>query len=155
MATASLLFTACSTANSSFHYTKGTEYLDQCNYPEAIYELQQAVDLDPAMARNHTNLSVAYRSYNNYDAAWYHCRQAVRSPYDDGLCKMQFAEYCHLLIIKPGLNRPGTSVIDIFSKLGFPDDVSEDENHQIVHCTYGLCEMSFENSLLTKFVIKQ
>jgi tetratricopeptide (TPR) repeat protein len=147
------LLSGCAGLRSSLHYTKGTQQLSCGNYPEAVVELEQAVKLDPSMARNHTNLTAAYIANNNEEKAWFQARQAVRCRYDDGLREFQFMLFCQRKIINPGLCRQGTPWEEISKNLGQPDEYQESENGQIISCTYGICKMSFSNGLLTSCLI--
>lgn len=144
------ILSGCSTIVSSYHYTTGTQHLDCGNYHEAISELEQAVELDPTMARNHTNLSYAYSKINNEEKAWYHNRQATRCPYSDGLCVLQFRLYYYQkMIVDKGFDKPGTPWEEISNNLGEPDEYQVNENGEIISCYYGICKMTFSNGLLT------
>lgn len=154
IATCSCFFIGCACVTSSYHYTRGTEALNNGDFPQAISELEQAVQLDPSLARNRTNLAAAYFANNELEKGWYNCRQSVRCPYDDGLCKIQFMALCQKFIVEPGLNVPGTMWEEISAKLGAPDDLVEGENHQIVSCTYGTCEMSFSHGRLATCIFR-
>lgn len=144
-----LFVTGCAAIKSSYHYTKGTQYLDNGNIEAAIGELNQAVDLYPDMGRNHTNLAAAYMLNNNVEKAWFHCRQAVLCPYQDADASLNFVKMCDLLIIKAGLNQPGVSQNEVLQALGLPDITISNENHSVVFYHYGTCSMEFHNGILT------
>jgi hypothetical protein len=116
-----LALTGCATISSSLHFTKGTQYLDQCNYPAAVVELEQAVALDPDMARNHNNLCNAYVGVEDWDQAWISARKAVLAKYEDAVGDRMFRQLCRIMIINQGLAEPGTSVDELKEKLGCPD----------------------------------
>lgn len=146
-----VVLTSCSTVASSFHYTRGTECLDRGDCEGAIKELTKAVELDPEMARNHTNLSFAYLSCNHYDKAWYHIRQAVLCPYQDSAGYINFMNLCQAMVINPKLNEPGTPLEEVRRKLGEPD--IEINNDKTLTYIYGLCVMEFEEGQLIKCTI--
>jgi tetratricopeptide (TPR) repeat protein len=145
----SIFLTSCSCITSSFHYTKGTQCMERGDYDGAVIELNQAVELDPEFARNHSNLAYAYLQTGRNDKYWYHCRQAVLCPYKDAAGAINFAELCDKLIKKPGLNKPGTSLEEIIDNLGTPDSRTDSANGDETVCTYGTCIMKFKDHKLT------
>ncbi len=144
-----LILTSCSLVTSSYHYTKGTQHLEQGNYEEAICELQKAVDLEPDFARNHLNLCAAYLNVGDYDKAWFHSRQSRICKYDDGLSEIQFVHLCDRFIHQAELDKPGTSYEKVISILGEPDVTIQPlvSNKKII--IYGTYVMVFENDKLT------
>lgn len=64
------ILSSCHTVNSTYHYKKGTEYLEGNDYEKAIPHLEKAVKLNPDRARNHTNLAAAYAATGQMDKAW-------------------------------------------------------------------------------------
>lgn len=151
MTLVSLVFTGCSTISSSYHYTSGTQCLERGDYAGAIVELEQAVELDPEMARNHSNLSYAYLCNQELDKAWYHSRQAVLCPYKDDAGYGNFSNICKLMIIDPKLNEPGTPIEEIRTKLGEPD--IEMDNGSMITYLYGCCAMEFKEGKLVKCTV--
>lgn len=142
------LTTGCATISSSFYFTKGSQFLQQGDYERAIVELEKAVEEDPSMARNHTNLAAAYFANGDLQKAWYQSRQAVRAPYQDGISQLQFKGYYKSFIVDQGLNKKGVSFEEVSAKLGLPDELTKNEAKSTIFCVYGTCRMSFIDGLL-------
>lgn len=145
----SFILTGCGMVSSSIHYTKGTRCLENGDYKSAAFELEQAVELDPTLGRNHTNLACAYQQLGEFQKTWYHTRQAVLCEYKDAAGPLFFVKQCELLIIKPGLDQPGTPLEVIIDTLGSPDIIENNEQDNEIFYIYGLCLMKFKDRKLT------
>lgn len=143
------IFFSCSTISSSFHYTKGTQSLGRGDVSQAIIELKKAVDLDPLMARNHTNLSAAYMLNDEIENGWYHVRQATLSPFQDKCSLIAFLSVYDKLVKEQNLDQPGTSIEEIVSKLGEPDHIKRIDSRSILYI-YGVCIMNFQDEKLVE-----
>ena len=150
----SLFLTSCGTLNSSFHYSKGTEYYDKGDYQAAVVELERAVELGPSMARNHSNLASAYQILGREHEAWFHIRQAVLCEYPDTVGSINFTNFCEHLIKQPGLNQPGTALEEVINKLGIPDIIMGTDRDNKTICIYGTCTMVFQDLNLTSCSFK-
>jgi tetratricopeptide (TPR) repeat protein len=146
-----VLLTSCNTVKSSLAYTKGTQYLEQGDYTNAIQHLEEAVKLDPDLARNHSNLAAAYGSVGEDQRAWQEIRLAVLSPYRDIAALPNFCA-CYNALIKNRLDQPGTDALEVMHLLGEPDLKIMGESQMI--WVYGLCHMHFENNKLVKCQLK-
>lgn len=145
-----LFLASCSGMSSCIHFCNGTDYLNNGEIPQAIVELEKAVELDPSMGKYHTNLSAAYLADGNLDKCWYHCRQAVLCPHPDDVCLPQFRRFYNIYVKNRGLDKPGTTLEEIYIKLGEPDTIAVDGNQQVVACIYGACIMRFKSGNLTE-----
>jgi tetratricopeptide (TPR) repeat protein len=118
------LVSACATVASSVSYTKGTEALEAKDYETAVVHLEQAVELDPNLSKNHNNLASAYLGVGRLPDAWTHVRRAVlldpRNQYARMNCGHVFAKMRE----QTGLGA-GDGIDEIREKLGEPDAVHD------------------------------
>ncbi len=114
------LIFGCNTIKSSYHFTRGTECLDQANYQGAIEHLEQAVELDPSMSRNHCNLAFAYHKSGQLKKSWFNARQAVLlDPTNMEAVQNMHSIYTQLNFDKQII--PGISIDESINLLGEPD----------------------------------
>lgn len=124
----------------------GTQCLQNGDLQGAIENLKKAVELGPEIARNHTNLSAAYSLVGEEYLAWVHARKAVLADYSDATGKLQFAIICERMVVKKGLDQPGTSLESIIEALGEPDEIFT--INLKTKYLYGLCIMTFKEDKL-------
>lgn len=148
---AAAISVGCSAINSSLNFTKGTDCLVNGDYNQAAAYLEKAVELDPDMGRNHTNLAAAYLALEEKEKAWKESRAAINcknTNSDDYECfAIMFVQYAD----GQGLCRPGTSKEVILEKLGTPD--REIKTDSIVQYLYGPFIMSFKYDLLNEVTV--
>jgi len=148
-----LFLTGCSTIRSSVNYTNGTSCLEEGDYANAVIYLKKAVQLDPCMSRNQTNLSAAYCALGEFDMAWYHARLAVICIEINPNQKNQpaytnfFSLYNHCVKEK-GLDRVGTLLEEVIDKLGKPDFSRQSDDGTEEDLFYGIYGMRFKDGKL-------
>jgi len=145
---APLLWTGCSTVQSSLNYTAGTEALQSGNYDEAIVQLEKAVELDPALARNQNNLAAAYLAKGYIAEGWPHVRKAVILAPRDKAALGNFSSYFKTMIDR-GLVKKGLTQAAITKNLGKPDGTLERDNETLWQ--YGAVALYFEGGRMTGF----
>lgn len=138
LAAALVGLTGCGTIASSVNYTMGTQALGEGRYDEAVSKLEKAVELDPDMGRNHTNLAAAYGVSGDLEKHWIHCRKATLCKYPCPLMKLEFPSICEPKLAKNGLKKEGTPYSLLVQDLGEPDRISYDANKKMICCQYGL-----------------
>jgi len=149
----SLLLAGCNTVTSSYQYTKGTASLQKGDFEAAISHLEEAVKLEPNMARNQTNLSSAYMMAGDLQNAWLHARQAtLATVYNES--EMQIAVFNLMQLWKTMKEKyninVGTTQEEIISFLGEPDDmIAFKENNQTA-LVYGVLPIRFEEGKFVK-----
>ncbi len=78
-----ILFIGCATSQgekkniADLHLRMGTSYLQQGNYPQALKELLEAVELDPKSPVIHNNLALAYFVRDKFTEAESHLKTAI------------------------------------------------------------------------------
>lgn len=149
------LLTGCDACYSSMHYTNGTACLDRGDYEQAVVELTCAVELDPALARNYSNLAAACIGVGDYESAWCYLRQAVLCRYQDPVANRNFRKVCSNRLAQKNLDCCGTSYEEISECLGTPDDIEYSDNGSVAFCSYGTYVMEFsDNKLVTGYFRK-
>lgn len=112
----------------------------------AIVALKKAVELDPELGRNHTNLCAAYILAGDEENGWVHARKSVLNNTPDANSKQLYAIFCDKLIKQKGLDQPGTTLDDIINALGEPDAIFT--TNSTVTYRYGTCTMIFKDDKL-------
>lgn len=143
-----LVFTSCSTVNSSLHYTKGTEALEVENYDSAIIHLEKAIELDPSLSRNHNNLAHAYFEKDRILDGWPHIRKAVILDPSNQYAHQNFERYFRTLLER-GYAKEGYTQATIIENLGFPDNTLVRGEETLWQ--YGMVAIYFKEGKVTGF----
>lgn len=143
---------SCSTVSSSYHYTLGTEAAQQGDYQGALVHLQQAVDLDPTIARNHNNLACVYLDLGEPEKAWQPACNAVwtlADAEDTRAFRQNFVNIWNRMREQHQIKK-GLTVDEVMQRLGQPNSINSLQNHNGWVLTYGLVMLRFENNVLDR-----
>ncbi len=143
-----IIATSCNSISSSLNYSKGTECLEKGDYEEAVASLEKAVELDPDMGRNHTNLATAYAASGEWDKAWKQSRTGLKAKYPDEHGLKSFDSIYKAYVTSRGIDKIGNSRKMIEERLGPPDMVLANGDQY----KYGLVIMTFKNDVLKHVV---
>lgn len=127
-------------------FTRGTQCLNEGDYPKAVEHLSEAVRLDPTMSRNHNNLASAYVATGQIALAWEHSRKAINCWGFNPAAELTFIQLykAYAKECKIGL---GSTRDYVFEKLGKPDRCESIIGNTEL-CYYGSIKMEFVDGKL-------
>lgn len=138
-----LILFGCSCVQSSYHYTKGTECLECGDYDGAITHLQESVELDPTMSRNHCNLTFAYCKKGQKQKAWVHAHKAVFiDPKNLDAVINFYSLYNDLKFHETIIT--GISKNEVIQSLGEPDSIISTPEGKLTILVYGKFMYKFD-----------
>ncbi len=129
-----VLLSACSTISSSARFTEGTQALERGDYETAATLLEEAVELDPSLSRNHNNLASALYELGRIEEGWPHSRAAVMLDPKNEAARANNLRHFKALSDEHDID-VGTSRSDVARSLGEPD--SEGAGSECTWLQYG------------------
>lgn len=138
---------ACSTAESSLNYTRGTDALKEHDYESAIQHLEEAVRLDPEMSRNYNNLAAAYFGAGRVMDGFLYVRRALELDSGNRYARANF-DRIWTTVAEAVKIEIGVSMESVVENLGVPDADSTEDGAE--YLLYGTRILKFENGRLTQ-----
>lgn len=146
---AGLLFQSCASVKSDISYHKGTEKLWEGDIENAIAYLQDAIELNPTVARNHYHLAIAYQRLNDINQAWKHIRNAYLLDTKSNAQLQVFTRIYNQLSDQHQLTKKRLDAAEVVNILGVGDKYLHDDNGVLQAIYYGPVCLRFEHNHLT------
>lgn len=146
--TAMLLLQGCASVKSDISYRKGTDKLWEGDIDQAIVFLQEAIELDPTVARNHYHMALAYQKLGNTRQAWTHIRHAYVLDTTSHQQLQVFMRVYQQLSEQHHLERKHPSAAEVVELLGVGDKYLHDERGDLKAIYYGPLCLRFDQGNL-------